>query len=140
MHLILDKDATHKHPNVNSWLAKHPRFHLHFTPTSSWLNVVERWFRDLTDKAIRRDAFHSVPDLIAAIENYLQANNNDPQPLYLDNHHPRHPGECPSRPSRLRPGRQLILKHCTWRPTDLSSQPATAPDSRSASPGWTAEP
>jgi transposase len=82
VHLILDNYATHKHQNVRRWLAKHPRFHLHFTPTSSsWLNLVERWFRDLTDKAIRRGVFHSVPDLIVAIEKYLQANNDDPKPF-----------------------------------------------------------
>jgi len=82
IHLILDNYATHKHPNVTAWLSKHPRFHLHFTPTSSsWLNLVERWFRDLTDKALRRGVFHSVPDLIAAIENYLQANNHEPKPF-----------------------------------------------------------
>jgi transposase len=82
IHLILDNYATHKHENVRRWLAKHPRFHLHFTPTSSsWLNLVERWFRDLTDKALRRGVFHSVPDLIAAIEAYLQANNADPKPF-----------------------------------------------------------
>jgi len=82
IHLILDNYATHKHPNVQTWLAKNPRFHLHFTPTSSsWLNLVERWFRDLTDKALRRGVFHSVPDLITAIEAYLQANNNDPKPF-----------------------------------------------------------
>jgi transposase len=82
VHLILDNYATHKHPNVKSWLTKHPRFHLHFTPTSSsWLNLVERWFRELTDKAIRRGVFHSVPDLITAIEKFLQANNNDPKPF-----------------------------------------------------------
>ena len=82
VHLILDNYATHKHPNVKAWLAKHPRFHLHFTPTSSsWLNLVERWFRELTDKALRRGVFHSVPDLIAAIETYLAAHNNDPRPF-----------------------------------------------------------
>lgn len=82
VHLILDNYATHKHPNVKDWLARHPRFHLHFTPTSSsWLNLVERWFRELTDKALRRGTFHSVPDLIAAIEDYLTANNNGPKPL-----------------------------------------------------------
>jgi transposase len=82
VHLILDNYATHKHPNVTAWLAKHPRFHLHFTPTSSsWLNLVERWFRELTDKALRRGAFHSVPDLIAAIETYLAAHNDQPRPL-----------------------------------------------------------
>ncbi len=82
IHLILDNYGTHKHPNVRAWLEKHPRFHLHFTPTSSsWLNLVERWFRNLTDKAIRRGVFRSVPDLIEAIEAYLNANNDDPKPF-----------------------------------------------------------
>ncbi len=82
VHLILDNYATHKHPNVQRWLATHPRFHLHFTPTSSsWLNLVERWFRNLTDKALRRGVFHSVPDLILAIETYLQTNNDNPKPF-----------------------------------------------------------
>jgi transposase len=82
IHLILDNYATHKHPNVKAWLAKHPRFQLHFTPTSSsWLNLVERWFRNLTDKAIRRGVFKSVPDLITAIEDYLRAHNDDPKPF-----------------------------------------------------------
>jgi len=82
IHLILDNYATHKHDNVNKWLAKHPRFHLHFTPTSSsWCNMVERFFGKLTDKAIRRGVFRSVPDLIAAIESYLQANNDNPEPF-----------------------------------------------------------
>ena len=76
VHLILDNYATHKHPEVKAWLGKHPRFSLHFTPTSSsWLNLVERWFRELTDKALRRGVFHSVPDLIAKIEDYLNAHN-----------------------------------------------------------------
>jgi transposase len=79
LHLIVDNYRTHKHDNVNAWLAKHPRFTLHFTPTSSsWLNLVERWFRELTNKAIRRGVFHSVPDLIAAIDEYLAAHNEDP--------------------------------------------------------------
>jgi len=82
VHLILDNYATHKHPNVQAWLGKHPRFHLHFTPTSSsWLNLVERWFRELTEKALRRGVFHSVPDLITAIEAYLDAHNDDPKPF-----------------------------------------------------------
>jgi transposase len=82
VHLIVDNYGTHKHPNVTAWLAKHPRFHLHFTPTSSsWLNLVERWFRELTHKAIRRGVFASVPDLIAAIEDYLAANNENPKPF-----------------------------------------------------------
>jgi len=82
VHLILDNYATHKHPNVKTWLAKHPRFHLHFTPTSSsWLNMVERWFGKLDDKAIRRGVFQSVPDLITAIETYLTTNNTNPKPF-----------------------------------------------------------
>ncbi len=82
VHLILDNYSTHTHPNVKGWLAKHPRFHLHFTPTSSsWLNLVERFFGKLTDKAIRRGIFTSVPDLIAAIEAYLKHTNDNPQPF-----------------------------------------------------------
>ncbi len=82
VHLILDNYATHKHPNVQAWLGKHPRFHFHFTPTSSsWLNLVERWFRELTEKALRRGVFHSVPDLIASIEAYLDAHNDAPKPF-----------------------------------------------------------
>jgi transposase len=82
LHLIVDNYRTHKHDNVNAWLAKHPRFHLHFTPTSSsWLNLVERWFRELTQKALRRGVFHSVPDLISAIDAFLQAHNHDPKPF-----------------------------------------------------------
>jgi transposase len=82
VHLILDNYATHNHPNVKTWLAKHPRFELHFTPTSSsWLNMVEIFFGQLTDKAIRRGIFHSVPDLIDAIETYLTAHNDNPEPF-----------------------------------------------------------
>jgi transposase len=82
IHMILDNYGTHKHPNVKEWLAKHPRFHLHFTPTSSsWLNLVERWFRDLTDKAIRRGVFHNVNELTTAIEDYLKATNDNPKPF-----------------------------------------------------------
>lgn len=81
VHLILDNYATHKHPQVLRWLNRHKRFHLHFTPTSSsWLNQVERWFRELTDKNLRRGVFGSVPDLIASIESYLNAHNADPKP------------------------------------------------------------
>src|SRR5512147_1833917 len=82
VHLILDNYSTHKHPDVRAWLTKHPRFHLHFTPTSSsWLNLVERWFREITDKALRRGSFNSVADLIAAIEEYLTIHNEDPKPF-----------------------------------------------------------
>lgn len=82
VHFILDNYRTHGHPAVKAWLAKHPRFHLHFTPTSSsWLNLIERWFGLLTDQAIRRGVFGSVPELIAAIERYLAAHNEEPKPF-----------------------------------------------------------
>lgn len=82
IHLILDNYGTHTHPKVQSWLATHRRFHLHFTPTSaSWLNLVERWFRNLTDKRIRRGSFSSVPELITAITEFVDANNDDPKPF-----------------------------------------------------------
>jgi transposase len=81
VHLIVDNYGTHKHPNVQAWLAEHPRFSLHFIPTSSsWLNLVERWFRELTDKRIRRGSFTSVADLIEAIEDYIAHHNEDPKP------------------------------------------------------------
>lgn len=82
LHLIMDNYGTHNHPNVKTWLTKHPRFHFHFIPTSSsWLNLVERWFRELTDKAIRRGVFTSVPDLCRAIAEFLAATNDDPKPF-----------------------------------------------------------
>jgi len=81
LHLILDNYATHKHPKVKKWLAKHPRFHLHFTPTSaSWLNMVERFFRDLTVNRLRRGVFHSLPELVEALQQYLATYNKDPKP------------------------------------------------------------
>ena len=80
LHLIADNYGTHKHPRVKSWLRRHPRFHLHFIPTSSsWLNLVERWFRELTDKRIRRGSFGSVPELIAAIRDCLEHHNQNPR-------------------------------------------------------------
>ena len=82
LHLIADNYATHKHPKVKAWLERHPRFHLHFTPTSaSWLNQVERFFGQITEDRIRRGVFHSVADLEAAIENYLEQHNTDPKPF-----------------------------------------------------------
>lgn len=76
LHLIADNYATHKHPKVKAWLARHPRFHLHFTPTSSsWLNLVERWFREITQQRIRRGVFKSVPELEAAIYDYVEQHN-----------------------------------------------------------------
>jgi transposase len=82
LHLIVDNYATHKHPKVLSWLKRHPRFHMHFTPTSSsWLNMVERWFREITDKRIRRGIFRSVRELIDAINAYIEQHNSDPKPF-----------------------------------------------------------
>jgi len=80
LHLIVDNYGTHKHPRVMSWLKRHPRFHLQFTPTSSsWLNMVERWFREITDKRIRRGSFKNVPELIAAIMQYIEQHNQNPR-------------------------------------------------------------
>jgi len=82
LHLIVDNYATHKHPKVLRWLTRHRRFHLHFTPTgASWLNMVERFFRDLTTKRLRRGVFTSVPKLIAAIEAYVSESNKRPKPF-----------------------------------------------------------
>jgi transposase len=82
LHLIVDNYATHKTPEVKRWLKRHPRFHLHFTPTSaSWLNMVERFFAEITRKRIRRGAFKSVPELENAIMEYLEKHNADPKPF-----------------------------------------------------------
>jgi transposase len=82
LHLVMDNYATHSHPAVKAWLQRHPRFVIHFVPTScSWLNLVERWLGELTAKRIRRDSFPSVPDLIAAIEEFLAAWNENPKPF-----------------------------------------------------------
>ena len=82
LHVILDNYGTHKHERVRRWLAAHPRFKLHFTPTSaSWLNLVESWFSKLTQRRLRRGAFGSVQELIAAINDYLTHHNADPKPF-----------------------------------------------------------
>jgi transposase len=82
LHLILDNYGTHKHPTVRAWLEAHPRFHLHFTPTgASWLNLVERWFAEITRKRIRRGTFRSVAALTRAIRAYLREHNQDPKPF-----------------------------------------------------------
>jgi transposase len=82
LHLVLDNYGTHKTPEVQAWLQQHPRFVPHFIPTStSWLNQIERWFGVLTQKAIRRGVFHSVPELNLAIEAFLAAWNSDPKPF-----------------------------------------------------------
>ncbi|WP_342242263.1 IS630 family transposase, partial [Inquilinus sp. OTU3971] len=80
LHLIADNYATHKHAKVKAWLERHPRFHMHFTPTSaSWLNQVERFFGLITEKRIRRGVFRSVPELEAAIHDYLEHHNANPK-------------------------------------------------------------
>lgn len=82
LHLIVDNYATHKHPDVQHWLAKHPRVVMHFTPTSaSWLNMVERFFRDISEKRLRRDSFTSVADLEQAIAQYIEHHNKNPTPF-----------------------------------------------------------
>jgi len=80
LHLIVDNYHTHKHPKVKRWLGRHPRFHMHFIPTSSsWLNLIERWFREITHKRIRRESFGSVRKLIEVIMDYIQKHNHNPQ-------------------------------------------------------------
>lgn len=82
VHIICDNYATHKHPRVQRWIAKHKRFHVHFTPTSaSWLNMIERFFRDLTDKRIRRGVFQDLEQLIMAIGDYIDQHNANPKPF-----------------------------------------------------------
>lgn len=82
LHLIVDNYATHKHPEVKAWLAKHPRFTMHFTPTSaSWLNMVERFFRNLSESQLRRGVFRSVPELVTTIERHIAHHNADPKPF-----------------------------------------------------------
>lgn len=80
LHLIVDNYATHKHPKVQNWLRRHKRFHIHFTPTSSsWLNLIERWFREITDKRIRCGVFKSVPELEKAIADFIEHHNANPK-------------------------------------------------------------
>jgi transposase len=82
IHCIADNYATHKHPKVKAWLARHPRFHLHFIPTSSsWLNLVERWFGKITSGRLRRGVFKSVLELEQAINDYIACNNANPKPF-----------------------------------------------------------
>ena len=80
LHLIVDNYATHKHPKVQAWLKRHKRFHIHFTPTSSsWLNVIERWFREITCQRIRNGVFRSVAELVQAIHDYIDHHNANPK-------------------------------------------------------------
>jgi transposase len=82
IHAIVDNYATHKHPKVQKWLARHPRWTFHFTPTSaSWLNAVEGFFAKLTRRRLKRGVFRSVDDLKAAIERFVAETNDDPKPF-----------------------------------------------------------
>jgi len=91
VHLIADNYGTHKHPRVKAWLARHPRFHVHYTPTyASWLNQVERWFALITQQAIRRGSFKSVRELVDKIDQYVAHHNLRKRPLRLDFHRRLH--------------------------------------------------
>jgi transposase len=82
VHIVLDNYGTHKTALIRKWFAKRPRFHLHFTPTyGSWINLIERWFAEITNKRIRRGIFRSVKELEAAIREYLDVHNEDPKPF-----------------------------------------------------------
>jgi transposase len=82
LHLIVDNDATHKHPKVQAWLGRHPRFHFHFAPTSaSWLDAVEGFFAKLTRQRLQRGVFKGIVDLQAAINRYLVETNENPKPF-----------------------------------------------------------
>ena len=82
VHIIVDNYGTHKTALIRKWFAKRPRFHVHFTPTyGSWINLVERWFAELTNKRIRRGVFRSVKELEAAIREYIDVHNEDPKPF-----------------------------------------------------------
>lgn len=82
IHIICDNYATHKHAKVKAWLKRNPRFQVHFTPTSaSWLNMIERFFRDITDKSVRRGVFRNIAELTQAITDYIEAHNADPKPF-----------------------------------------------------------
>lgn len=120
LHLVMDNDGTHKTPEVQTWLAKHPRFICHFVPTSSsWLNMIERWFRELTDKRIRRGVFHSVPDLERAIAEFLAAWNHNPRPFLWT----ATVGEMVAKIARARHKLERISPGCTQPRRRKSQQP-----------------
>jgi transposase len=92
VHLIADNYGTHKHPKVKAWLARHPRYHMHYTPTySSWLDQVERWFGLITQQAIRRGSFRSVRDLIRKNREFRDSLQRFQQAFHLDRHRRFHP-------------------------------------------------
>ncbi len=113
LHLIVDNYATHKTPPVKAWLAKHPRFHIHFTPTSaSWLNMVERFFRDLTTKRLRRGVFRSVPELVATIEEHLEHHNENPTPYVWT----KSANDILAKVKRARKALDTATSHAGFRP------------------------
>jgi transposase len=96
LHLIADNYATHKHPVVKAWLKKHPRFNMHFTPISaSWLNKIERFFRDISENRLRRGVLTNVAELIAAIDGYIASHNKNSKPFIWA----RSPGGHPNSPT-----------------------------------------
>ncbi|HOF41719.1 MAG TPA: IS630 family transposase [Candidatus Hydrogenedentes bacterium] len=121
LHVIMDNYGTHKTPVVKKWLEKHPRFVCHFIPTSSsWLNMVERWFRELTNKAIRLGAFVSVPDLEKSIDEYLAAWNENPRPFIWT----ATVGEIVKKLARAREKLEAINPGCT-RPRQRKTKQST---------------
>ncbi|WP_236466573.1 MULTISPECIES: IS630 family transposase [Pseudomonas] len=104
LHLIADNYATHKHPKVKEWLEKHPRFVMHFTPTSaSWLNMVERFFRGITTERLRRGVFTSVPELVGAIDEYIAHHNTNPKSfIWTESAQHRFRRRCRRRQQRCR--------------------------------------
>ena len=113
IHLIQDNYATHKHPKVKAWLERHPRFKSHFTPTSSsWMNLVERFFADLTEDVIRTGSFASVGELVRDIKAYLAERNANPRALQMEGGRRCNPRENQARPRRPRQGRGS-MSYCT---------------------------
>jgi transposase len=124
---IADNYATHKHPAVQEWLAKHPRFNMHFTPTSaSCLNMVERFFRDLTTERLRRVVFTGVPELVTAIDEYVTHHNTDPKPFIWTKSARDILQKVIRANSRLSSKRNTALAHLSRGLTLRSSRRATA--------------
>jgi transposase len=120
LHLIMDNYGTHKEPHVQAWLAKHPRFHCHFIPTSSsWLNLVERWFGEISAKAIRNGSFLSVPELEQAIQEFLAAWNKAPRPFVWT----AKVADILAKLNRARRKLEEIKPGCTTRKTREKAKP-----------------
>ena len=122
VHLIMDNYGTHKTPLIRNWFAKRPRFHVHFTPTyGSWLNLVERWFAELTNKQLRRGVHRSVAQLKAAIREFIAAHHAESETVRLDQ-------DAPTRSSRA--SRASLNEHSTFRPRHLLREPRGQDTSR----------